>query len=112
MSFANQYKIDLGANNFDFENKVKNGTLREERNNKKNSDAAAIIEASAGGLDSITNFVSLFTGQQPQGQQTTYVESQPEPKKNMTPWLIGGGVVATLLIIFLLTRQGNGKPTQ
>ena len=111
MSFADQYKIDLGASNFDFENKVKNGTLREERNNKKGADAAGIIGASAGALDSVTNFVSLFTGQ-PQAQQTTYVEPQVESQKNMTPWLIGGGVVATLLIIFLLTRQGNGKPTQ
>jgi len=111
MSFADQFKINLGASEFDFETKAKNGTLSEERNqDKQKADAAEIITASAGGLDSIANFASLFTGTKPTSQQQTY--TPPPPQKQTNPLLIGGIAIGVLLLIALLIKSNNGKSTK
>lgn len=107
-NFKDQYKINLGADQFNFSKRVKDGTLSEQRNEKKKADAAAIIEASAGGLDSVTNFVSMFMGNQPQQQQATY-EPMPNSRPKVNPWLIGGIAGTVLLLILFLILAKNGK---
>lgn len=85
-------------------------TLSEERDNKKGgSDVAEIIDSGAGGLESITGFISSFTGKGPTNSNTNY--SPPPPEKKTNPLLIGGIVagVFLLIIVLILTKNGQAK---
>jgi hypothetical protein len=73
------------------------------------ADIAGIIGASAGGLDSITNMVGMFTGK-PAATETNYTTPPPE-KKKVSPFVwIGGGVLVLLLIVLLISSK-NGQAT-
>jgi hypothetical protein len=73
------------------------------------SDIAEIIDASAGGLDSITNMVGMFTGK-PAATETNYT-APPSEKKKVSPFVwIGGGVLVFLLIALLISSK-NGQAT-
>lgn len=94
----------------DFQKQFGSGTLSENRdkNNKKDTDVSGIIDASANGLDSVTSFVSLFTGKTPT-TQSTYT-APPPPQNKINPLVIGGiGLGVVLLIAFLIFSK-NGKP--
>lgn len=73
------------------------------------SDIAGIIDASAGGLDSITNMVGMFTGK-PAATETNYTAPPPE-KKKVSPFVWIGGGVLVLLLIALLISSKNGQST-
>lgn len=89
------------------------GTLSEKRNetnqnNNKGNDTADIIEASADGLDSVTNLISLFTGKTPTTTQANY-SPPPQQEKKVSPYVwIGGGAAVVLLIILLISSK-NGQ---
>jgi hypothetical protein len=85
------------------------GTLSEERNKKKGgSDVAEIIDSGAGGLDSITGFISSFTGKGPTNSNTNYSPPAP-PVKKTNPLLIGGIVAGVFLLIIVLILTKNGQ---
>lgn len=73
------------------------------------ADIAGIIDASAGGLDSITNMVGMFTGK-PTEEETNYSGPPPEKKKTSPLVWIGGGVLVLLLIALLISSK-NGQAT-
>jgi hypothetical protein len=108
--------LDFGFDKPDFQQQFggKTGTISEKRTegkapSKSGSSAAEIIDASAGGLDSIANFVGLFTGK-PTTTETNYTPPPPE-KKKVSPFVwIGGGVVVLLLIALLISSK-NGQAT-
>ncbi len=113
MSTGLENKIKFNFNQPSFQNQFggKTGTVSEKRNEDKkgNSDNIAnIIGASAEGLDSVTNFVSLFTGKAPDSQ-ANYTPPPPPPKKKVSPFVwIGAGAMVLLLIILLITSK-NGQ---
>lgn len=74
------------------------------------ADIAGIIGASAGGLDSITNMVGMFTGK-PTAEETNRTAAPPPEKKKTSPfvWVVGG--VLVLLLIALLISSKNGQAT-
>jgi len=85
-------------------------TLSEERNKGKGgSDLSELIDSGAGGLDSITGFISSFTGKGPTSSNTNYSPAPPVKKTN--PLLIGGivGGVFLLIIVLILTKNGQAK---
>lgn len=94
-----------------------NGTLEEKRNENDGkvnggADVAGIIGAGAGGLDSITNFITSVTGKggsnTNNSNETNYI---PPPENKVNPLLIGGiaaGVVV-LIIVLILTKNGQAK---
>jgi hypothetical protein len=111
----NKFKFDFDKPDFQGQFGGQNGTLSEKRNeanqsSNKGGDTAEIIEASADGLDSITNFVSLFTGKPPT-TETNYTPPPPQQKK-VSPYVwIGGGAVVVLLIILLISSK-NGQASK
>lgn len=90
------------------------GTLNEQREQgaqtKGNTDVAGIIGASAGGLDSITNFITSVTGKGSSDSNTTYI-SPPTVENKPSPLLIGGiaAAVVLLIIVLILTKNGQAK---
>lgn len=93
-----------------FSQQFGNGTLSEQRgdqnNNQQKADAAGIINASANGLDSVGNFISMFTGKNI--NQQNYTPPPPPPKKKISP-LVVGGIMGVLVLIILLIAFNNGK---
>ncbi|WP_052600217.1 hypothetical protein [Aureispira sp. CCB-QB1] len=111
MSTGLENKIKFDFNSPNFQNKFggKTGTVSEQRKEQedKSNDVANIIGASAEGLDSVTNFVSLFTGKTP-SPQANYTPAPP-PQKKISPLVwIGGGAMVLLLIILLISSK-NGQ---
>lgn len=108
----NKIKFNFNQPNFQHQFGGKTGTVSEKRKEDKkgNSDNIAnIIGASAEGLDSVTNFVSLFTGKTPSNQTNQTAPPPPPPKKKVSPFVwIGSGVLVLLLIILLITSK-NGQ---
>lgn len=107
----NKFKFDF--NKPDFQNQFggKTGTLSEKRNKDKkgNSDNVDdIISASAEGLDSVTNLMSLFMGKTPNNQQN-YTPPPPPPPKKVSPFVWIGGAAVVLLFIALLISSKNGQ---
>lgn len=86
-------------------------TLSEERNKNSGENAANIIGASAGGLDSITNFISTVTGKGGTNTDTNYNPPPPPTEKKTSPLLIGGivGVSFLIIVILILTKNGQSK---
>lgn len=120
MDFTKQYagssnglNINLSSNRPSYSQQFggSNGTLSEQRQESKTgTDVAGIIGASAGGLDSITNFITAVTGKGGSSATPAYVPPPP-PEKKTNPWLIGGiaaGVVV-LIIVIILTKNGTSK---
>jgi hypothetical protein len=111
-----ELNLDFGFDKPDFQNQFggKTGTVSEKRNEEATSkgggDAADIIGASADGLDSITNFVGLFTGKTPTAE-TNYTTAPPPEKKKVSPFVWLGGGAAVLLLIVLLISSKNGQAT-
>lgn len=112
----NKIKFDFNSPHFQKQFGGKTGTVSEKRTENSTSkggndnDVADIIDASADGLDSITNFVGLFTGKTPTAE-TNYTPPPP-PKKKVSPLVwIGGGLVV-LLFIALLISSKNGQATE
>lgn len=106
----NKIRFNFNQPNFQSQFGGKTGTVSEQRKEKENksNDIANIIEASAGGLDSITNFAGLFTGKTP-NSQANYTPPPPPPQKKISPFVwIGGGAIVILLIILLITSK-NGQ---
>lgn len=108
----NKIKFEFDKPDFQGQFGGKTGTLSEKRteaaqSSTKGNDTAEIIEASAGGLDSITNFVSLFTGKTPT-TETNYTPPPP-PEKKVNPYVWIGGGVAVVLFIILLISSKNGQ---
>lgn len=90
------------------------GTLSEKRNeanqnNNKGNNTADIIEASADGLDSVTNLISLFTGKTPT-VEPNYTPPPPQQKK-VSPyvWIGGGAAVVVLIILLIFSKNGQSK---
>ena len=88
------------------------GTLSEDR--KKNQgnggqNAANIIDAGAGGLDSIANFISTVTGKGGNANNNNNNYAPPPPEKKVSPLLIGGivGVSFLIIIVLIITKNGN-----
>lgn len=106
-SFSSQY----GNNDFSIRNE--DGTLSEERGDPKSkkpkTDAAEVINASANGLDAITNFMAPFLGGSTPAQQN--YSPPPPPKKKVNPLLVGG-VIGGVALIILLIVLNNGKSTK
>lgn len=121
MSFTSQYggnsnglNINLSDSKPSFSSQFgsPNGTLSEERKEGKGgSDVAGIISASAGGLDSITGFISSITGNGGSSNNGSYYNPPPPPEKKPNLWLIGGiaSAVVVLIIIIILTKNGQTK---
>jgi len=89
-----------------------NGTLSELRDKGKQPvDYAGIIGASAGGLDSVTNFITSVTGKGSTNANTNNNYTPPPPEKKVNPLLIGGIVagVFLLIIVLILTKNGQAK---
>jgi len=112
----NKFKFDFDKPDFQKQFGGQTGTISEKR--KKETQAkgggsdntADIIDASADGLDSITNFVSLFTGKTPT-TETNYNPPPPPPKKVSPLVWVGGGLVVLLLIALLISSK-NGQATE
>jgi hypothetical protein len=119
MSTGLENKIKFDFNKPDFQQQFggKTGTISEKRTEEADSksgggggDAAEIIGASADGLDSIANFVGLFTGK-PTATESNYTTAAPPEKKKVSPLVwIGGGLVVLLLIALLISSK-NGQAT-
>lgn len=90
-----------------------NGTLDEkiQEKEKKETDVAGIITASAGGLDSITGLISTFTGKETSEVSNSSNNYIPPPEKKVSPLLIGGiaAGVLVLIIVLILTKNGQAK---
>ena len=119
MSFTDQYggnsnglNINLSGQKPSYSQQFggSNGTLSEKRKQeKKGANAADIITASAGGLDSVTGFISSIMGNgTPTANNYT---PPPPPEKKVNPLLIGGIVagVFLLIIVLILTKNGQAK---
>jgi hypothetical protein len=109
MSTGLEDKLTFDFDKPDFQKQYggQTGTIREKKNGGGNT--AEIIGASADGLDSVTNLISLFTGKQ--SQETNYTPPPPPEKKKVSPLLlVGGAAVVVLLIIFLISSK-NGQAT-
>jgi hypothetical protein len=91
------------------------GTLSEERdkNKKENngSNAAAMIDAGAGGLDSITNFITSVTGNGNNNKSEQNSSAPPPSENKVNPLLIGGivGTVFIIIIVLILTKNGSAE---
>lgn len=112
-------ELDFGFDKPNFQTQFggKTGTVSEKRAEQASAkdgggvDAAGIIDASAGGLDSITNMVSMFTGKPSAPTTETNETATPTEKKKVNPFVwIGGGLVV-LLFIALLISSKNGPAT-
>ena len=108
-----EFNFDLGFNkpNFQQEFGGKTGTLSEKRTEETSKDSSAdiagIIDASAGGLDSIANMASMFMGK-PSTEETNHTATASPEKKKVSPWLwIGGGVLVLLLITLLISSKNE-----
>lgn len=118
MSFTDQYggnglNINLSGNRPSYSQQFggTNGTLSEERDQGKGgADVAGIIGASAGGLDSITNFITSVTGKGSAAAPGNYTPPPPVEKKT-SPLLIGGiaAGVGLLIIVIILAKNGQSK---
>ncbi|WMX15283.1 hypothetical protein [Aureispira sp. CCB-E] len=98
----------------DFQGQFGSGTIRESAAQSKptnKEEVSGIIDASANGLDSITNFVSLFTGKTPATQNTTTTPPPPPPNKTK-PLLIGAVGLGVVLLLAFLIFSKNGKTTK
>mgnify|MGYP000592349708 CR=1 FL=1 len=86
------------------------GTVSEQRDKKTSKpDAAGIINASANGLDSVSNFISMFTGTATTNNPTEpIINPQTETARRPNPWLIGGIVGGAILLIAFLIYLKNG----
>jgi len=87
-----------------------NQTTPKGGNSMDGDEIAGIVDAGAGGLDSITNFVGLFTGK-PAAAETNYTAAAPPVKKKVSPLVWVGGGVLVLLLIALLISSKNGQVT-
>lgn len=92
-----------------FQQQYGTGTLSEQRAKTKPSvDTAGIIDASAKGLDSVTNFASLFMGKSPNSNQAP-PPPPPPSRPRVNPVLIGGVGLGVVLLLVLLITSKNGK---
>lgn len=97
-----------------FTNQFGTGTLAEQRSpsptqTKNKPDAAGIIDASANGLDSVTNLIGTLMSKPSPNQEQNYTAPPPPPKAKVSPWAIGG-IIAAVALITLLIVVNNGKP--
>lgn len=79
---------------------------------KNKVDAAAIIDASAGGLQGLAALAGAFTGNTPQTTIVNEAPQQPTNTNNKKMWTavgIGGGLVLLILIIALSQNKTNVK---
>lgn len=79
---------------------------------KNKVDAAAIIDASAGGLQGLAALAGAFTGNTPQTTVINQAPQQPTNTNNQRMWAavgIGGGLVLLILIIALSQNKTNVK---
>ena len=109
--FQQQYSFSKPSFQQQFGKMNTAGTLTSPKPNKS-KQTAEIINASANGLDSVGNFVSLFLG----GGQPTASTVEPPPQeqvpRKVSPWIWGGAGVGIILIIVLLMTSKNGKASQ
>lgn len=102
-------KFDFNQPKFQQQFGSKTGTLSEKRQEKAGNDKTAeIINASANGVDSLANVLSLFMGGGKSSQEQHYAAPPPPPKNKNLPILLGGGAILILLLIFLITSS-NGQ---
>lgn len=115
MSTGLENKIKFNFNKPSFQSQFGDGTLSEKRKKEKKGNADNvddIISASADGLDSVTNFISLFMGKNQNEQPNrTAATAPPPPQKRISPFVWVGGGLAVLLLIALLISSKNGKPS-
>ena len=112
MSTLRSFEFDLGTDTPNFSSQF--GTLKEQKSNDKpKADAAEIIHASASGLDSVTNFVSMFmNGGQSSTNQNNYTPPPAETNPKISPMAIAGIVGGVVLLIIVLILLKNGKSSQ
>lgn len=111
----NKFKFDFNKPDFQSQFGGQKGTLSEKRKQDKKGNmdnVDDIISASAEGLDSVTNLMSLFMGKNQPNQQS-YTPPPPQPQQSkVSPFIwIGGGLVLLLLIALLISSK-NGQATQ
>lgn len=81
-----------------------------DKKGKGGGNAADIISASAEGVNALSGLISGFMGNN-QGQQGEAPPPPPPQEGNNNLFIIGGFGIATLIIIFLITRS-NGTAKQ
>ena len=99
-----------------FTNQFGTGTLSEQRSSptqtKNKPDAAGIIDASANGLDSVTNFIGTIMNKPSTSPEQNYTAPPPQDQAKISPWAIGGIIAAVALITLLIVlNNGKAKPS-
>ncbi|BDS12991.1 hypothetical protein [Aureispira anguillae] len=118
MSLRDKIKLDYSRPDF---SQYGTGRIREQPKNteeaspstqKSSGDPAAIINASANGLNSIGGVISLFMGKDGSNSTTTTPPPPPPPKKQLSPLAIGGIIGGVVLLIVVLISSKNGKASE
>ena len=109
--YKNNLNLSFDKPNFKQKYGKSTGTISEKRKEKEQQDVAEIINASANGVDSIANAISLFTGNAPANGGQNVQVSEPPPSKKLNPIIpIGIGAVVLLVIAFLImSKNGSTK---